>query len=115
MLVEAELPDGEPCSVLLQNAETVRLVGPAPARSGGGSSSSQAGGAGAAAAGTSAADDGYIWQQGGSSGGGGGGGGGASWRAVSVSELAAGDRLYVLRQGGARHTGVAIEESITER
>ncbi|EFN55575.1 hypothetical protein CHLNCDRAFT_23378 [Chlorella variabilis] len=66
VLVEAELADGDRCSVLLQNAETVRLREP-------------------------------------------------SWRAVSVSELAAGEQLLVLRQAGARHTGVAIEESITER
>ena len=114
VLVEAELPDGEPCSVLLQNAETVRLVGPAP----GGSSSSlslssssssrKSSQAGANAASAAAAEDGFIWQQGGS-------GSSSSWRAISVSELVPGDQVYVLRQGGARHTGVAIEESITER
>lgn len=82
VLVEAELPDGERCSVLLQNAETVRVVGPASSSSG-----SSGGGSGSSSA----------------------------WRAVSVSQLAAGDQLYVLRQAGARHTGVAIEESITER
>lgn len=121
VLVEAELPDGEPCSVLLQNAETVRLVGPVPGASGssgggGGSRASQAGGA-AGAQSAAAAEDGYVWQQGGSGGGGGGDASGSrdSWRAISVSELAPGDRVFVLRQGGARHTGVAIEESITER
>ncbi|PRW34003.1 3-dehydroquinate synthase-like protein isoform X1 isoform A [Chlorella sorokiniana] len=67
VLVEAELPDGEPCSVLLQNAETVRLVGPAPGTSSSASSSSSRGGKDGQAA------------------------------------------------GGARHTGVAIDESITER
>ena len=123
--MEAELPDGEPCSVLLQNAETVRLVGPAPggssgSLSGSSSSSRKSSQAGANAASAAAAEDGFIWQQGGSSGGGSGSGGGgsggsSSGRAISVSELAPGDQVYVLRQGGARHTGVAIEESITER
>jgi 3-dehydroquinate synthase class II len=73
VLVEAVTSDGEVHSHLLQNAETVRLVGP------------------------------------------GGGGAAPAWRAVSVSELAEGDELWVLRQGAARHTGVSIEESIVER
>lgn len=113
VLVEAELGDGERCSVLLQNAETVRMVGPAAADSASSTSTSTSASA--------SAEDGYVWQQGGaragSSSGGSGGGGGQqpSWRAISVSDLAVGDRLFVLRQGGARHTGVAIEESITER
>jgi hypothetical protein len=125
-LVEAELPDGESCSVLLQNAETVRLVGPLAAAKGSGGSSRRSGGgtaregsSGGDAPAEAAAADGYVWQQGGSSmpvdsqqqgseqqqG----------WGAVSVSELAPGHRLLVLRQASARHTGVAIEESITER
>jgi 3-dehydroquinate synthase class II len=126
LLVEAELPDGERCSVLLQNAETVRLVGPAAAgsSSSNGNSIQQAQG-GAAGGATLAAESGYVWQQGGGGSGSSGGSGGSvearaaglgqSWRAVSVSELAPGHQLFVLRQGGARHTGVVIEESITER
>ena len=64
-------------AVLLQNAETVKLVGPA-----------EGGGAGA---------------------------GGLAWRTVSVAELAPGDRVYVLRQPAARHTGLAIDEGVSER
>lgn len=108
--MEAELPDGDRCSALLQNAETVRLVGP-PAK----------GSAGGAA--PAPAEDGFVWQLGKE-------GRAATaaapkqqqqrrqqpgWQAVSVSELQKGQQLFVLRQGGARHTGVAIEESITER
>lgn len=76
VLVEAVTPDGQAHSHLLQNAETVRLVGPAGEGEGG--------------------DEG-------------------GWRAVSVSELAPGDEVFILRQGGARHTGISIEESIVER
>jgi 3-dehydroquinate synthase class II len=132
LLVEAELSDGERCSVLLQNAETVRLVGPAAAGSSSSRDSSSQRAQGDAAGGaTPAAERGYVWQQGGGgtsssskdSGGSAQGGSaevrtaglGQSWRAVSVSELAPGHPLFVLRQAGARHTGVAIAESITER
>eukprot|EP00887_Chlorella_sp_A99_P008100 scaffold12.g8100.t1 len=119
VLVEAATRDGAAHSILLQNAETVKLVGPAP-----GSTS-----------GRDPAQDGHVSQEGpaGSSGGGGGGGraapegaggngagpaaaGGAKrWRAISVSELQPGDEVYVLRQGAARHTGISIEEQITEK
>ena len=81
VLVEAVAPDGSEHSILLQNAETVKLVGPASSSAGGSSNA----------------------------------GGGGAWRAVAVSELAAGDEVCVLVQGGARHTGISIEESITER
>ncbi len=38
------------------------------------------------------------------------------WQATSVSQLAeGGSRVYILRQGAARHTGIAIQENITER
>lgn len=83
VLVEAATSDGQSHSHLLQNAETVRLVGPR----GGAAAEGIVGGASAAPA----------------------------WRAVSVSELQEGDEVWVLRQGGARHTGVSIEESIVER
>jgi 3-dehydroquinate synthase class II len=79
LMVTAQTADGQAHSLLLQNAETVRLVAPA------------------------------------SSGGGGGGGGEQGWRAVSVAELAVGDDVLLHRQGGARHTGIAIDEQILEK
>ena len=124
MLLEAELPDGDRCSVLLQNAETVRVVGPGVAPSGQlqeqqrrqrqeeqgwqleACSGQQSGGG-------NVVDDGQQREQ--QQGGGEPEQGCSSWHAVSVSQVAVGDRLLVLRQPGARHTGVAIEESITER
>jgi 3-dehydroquinate synthase class II len=75
LLVEAETPDGARHSTLLQNAETVRLVGPA---------------------------DGQGAPRG-------------AWRAVSVSELRQGQTVFVLRQDEARHTGIAIQERISEK
>jgi 3-dehydroquinate synthase class II len=87
VLVEAETPDGEVHSLLLQNAETVRLVGPSgepPSRVLGGS----------AAEGEQPS---------------------AGWQAVSVSELQVGQAVYVRRQAAARHTGISIEEFIRER
>lgn len=182
VLVEAELPGGDRCSALLQNAETVRVVGPAAAGGGGASGSGHASSSGAgnvraalkqaasrasaakaamaamaapnpaadaeaaavaavavAAAAIEAADaaeHGYVWQQGCDSNSGSGSGSGRSkdgaagaagaaaaaaagavsgWHAVSVSQLMPGDQMFVLRQEGARHTGVAIQESISER
>lgn len=79
MLVEAETEDGLKHSTLLQNAETVRLVGPRAAP----------------AAQQPAAT--------------------ASWQAVSVSSLQPGQQVFLLLQDGARHTGIAIQERITER
>lgn len=72
VLVEADTEDGLVHSILLQNAETVKLVGPC--------------------------DD---CKQG--------------WKTVSVSELKEGDFVYVFLQNAARHTGIAIEETISER
>ena len=83
VLVEAKTIDDVVHSLLLQNAETVRLVGPAHV--------SQA-----------ANDDGEE-------------GGQASWRAVSVSEMRVGDKVFLRQQGAARHTGISINESIVER
>ena len=87
MLVEAKTGDGEVHSLLLQNAETVRLVGPAredsPAGKGeekGSKEGSQAG-----------------------------------WRAIPVSQMQVGDKVYVRQQDAARHTGISIQESIVER
>ena len=76
VLVEAETSGdgGGRHSVLLQNAETVKLVGPS-----------------------------------------GDAGDSSGWRAVSVAQLAQGDRVYVLRQPAARHTGLAVEEGVSER
>lgn len=37
------------------------------------------------------------------------------WRAVAVSELREGDAIFLLRQAGARHTGVAIQEFVLEK
>ena len=99
MLVEAETPDQLRHSLLVQNAETVRLVGPAlaagdlPAQRMSGrpaASMSQA----TEVDNEDAADD---------------------WRAASVSELRVGDSLFVLRQAAARHTGISVQESITEQ
>ena len=97
--------DGESHSLLLQNAETVCLVGP---RGEGPSAGSGSGGE---------EEAGYVWQSGGGEGSGSGRGAAAApqWRAVSVSELREGDCLFVLRQAGARHTGTAVEEQIVER
>ena len=37
------------------------------------------------------------------------------WQALSVSCLKVGDRLWVFRQEPARHTGISIQEQITEK
>ena len=76
LMVTAQTADGQAHSLLLQNAETVRLVAPAPSS---------------------------------------GAGGEQGWRAVSVAELAVGDDVLLHRQGGARHTGIAIDEQILEK
>ena len=86
VLVEAKTGDDVVHSLLLQNAETVRLVGPANGQTPG-----QAG-----------AKDGVECGQ-------------ASWRAVSVSEMQVGDKVFLRQQGAARHTGISINESIVER
>ena len=90
MLIVAETADHAVHSLLLQNAETVRLVGPAE-------QSSTAFGKGTEMNGESKDD------------------GAAGWRAVSVSQMQVGDRVYLRQQGAARHTGISIEESIVER
>lgn len=77
--------------MLLQNAETVKLVGP---RWGG---------------------DGEQEDENDDEDGGGGTEEEGYWRAVSVAQLAPGDRVYVLRQPAARHTGLAIDEGVSER
>lgn len=37
------------------------------------------------------------------------------WQASSVSQISVGDVLYVMRQESARHTGISIQERITEK
>ena len=103
MLVEARTEDGETHSTLLQNAETVRLIGPtsscvpsATAEASNGSPSNPMKGA-------KEARDFQKEQQ------------RPDWEAIPVSTMAPGDKLYVLRQEGARHTGISIEERIVER
>jgi 3-dehydroquinate synthase class II len=109
MLVEARTPDGALHSTLLQNAETVRLVGPAqqqpqqqqqqqqqkerPPPTADRVSQSTQMRAAAAVPGVSA----------------------PGWVALPVSELAPGNVVYVLQQEGARHTGISIQERIVEK
>jgi 3-dehydroquinate synthase class II len=112
--VEARTPDGQLHSVLLQNAETVRLVGPgllpaaaeavqqeepsaplaAEAEATSGGSKRGAGGADSAAGADKP--------------------GSVSWRAVAVAALRPGDAVYVHQQAAARHTGVAVREWVRE-
>ena len=37
------------------------------------------------------------------------------WQAIPVSQIAEGDSVWVCLQGAARHTGIAITESIIEK
>ena len=90
MLIEAETADHAVHSLLLQNAETVRLVGPAEHSS----TAFREGG--------DRDEDDKADRA-------------AAWRAVSVSEMQLGDKVYLRQQGAARHTGISIEESIVER
>ena len=85
--MEAKTSDDVLHSLLLQNAETVRLVGPASTSK----LTEQAAG-----------DDTEELDE-------------PSWRAVSVSEMQMGDKVFIRQQGAARHTGISINESIVER
>jgi 3-dehydroquinate synthase class II len=38
-----------------------------------------------------------------------------TWRAESVSELQPGQEVYLLLQEAARHTGISIQERISEK
>ena len=40
---------------------------------------------------------------------------GDQWQAIPVSQIAEGDSVWVCLQGAARHTGIAITESIIEK
>ncbi|PNH07549.1 3-dehydroquinate synthase [Tetrabaena socialis] len=153
VLVELQTqPDGRRHSLMLQNAETVKLMGPVAGEDGEGKEQQQPGNgvgdaattaagmgaadnaaaagaaAGAPVEGTSAAAPGAgapgpardrpsSGGNGGRSGGGGRGSaaGGRGWRTISVSALQPGDRVFVLLQAAARHTGIAIEEFIVEK
>jgi 3-dehydroquinate synthase class II len=86
VLVEAETENGEMYSILLQNAETVKLVGPNKATNIGD--------------GDSGGNIKYTKKD---------------WKTISVSALCSGDEVFVLVQNAARHTGVSIEEFITEK
>ena len=101
MLVEAETPDQARHSLLVQNAETVRLVGPAASSHQSPSTDVSFGVSAAAKHGAG----GHMNV----------GGEHEDWQALSVSQLHVGDRLFVRRQAAARHTGISINESITER
>ena len=97
VLVEAETQDGQRHSILLQNAETVRLIGPCMTRSS-----------------VSNVEDKYAPSQtlmqsdvSGSQ--------QSQSDAVSVSELQIGQPLYLHLQGAARHTGISIQENIVEK
>lgn len=124
--MEAVSESGQHLSILLQNAETVKLVGlpptprpTAPTRptqpGATGTTSAQAPASSTGSTGVQLplpsvampeSDDARL--------------GSASvpqraWRAISVSQLAPGDQVLALLQGGARHTGIAIQEFIVEK
>ena len=92
VLVEAETQDGQHHSILLQNAETVRLVGPCSAQQ------SLKQNLQTASGGQPTAPDHE-----------------SSSEAISVSELRSGQSVYLHLQGAARHTGISIQESIVEK
>ena len=89
VLVEAETENGEMYSILLQNAETVKLVGPNKATNIGDGGGGDSGG-----------NSRYTKKD---------------WKTISVSALCSGDEVFVLVQNAARHTGVSIEEFIYEK
>lgn len=94
--------------MILQNAETVRLVGPSPI-SGPGAAGAPAG-AGPDGSRVAARPDVRH-----AASGGGGDENRSEWVAVAASALTPGDSVFVLRKDEARHTGIAISEEITER
>ena len=103
VLVEAVAEDGTLISLQLQNAETVKLVGPA--------STPALGPAGYIISRPPESEEEKLGEHGrkamprscqGS-------------RTISVADLKVGDHLLALLQEGARHTGIAIQEFIIER
>ncbi|GIL45347.1 hypothetical protein Vafri_2610 [Volvox africanus] len=87
-------------SLMLQNAETVKLVGPARGHASRAAPKPLEEGAGKVDAAVSCS---------------GASGVDVAWCAISVSELQPGDLVNVLLQPPARHTGIAVEEFILEK
>ena len=112
VLVEASLPDGTTHSVLLQNAETVKLVSePTPSQHHSDNTITEP----SSSRGEEAAHgDGQCCSSGGT---------GASknqrqssWRTLSVAALSPGDRVLLHRPvSAARHMGIAIQEFVLEQ
>ena len=99
VLVEAETQDGQKHSILLQNAETVRLVGPQPVNvlkpNKHKSSTCIQDGAAELAEKLGKEQSQAV--------------------AVAVSELQIGQHIYLHLQSAARHTGISIRENIVEQ
>ena len=128
VLVAARTEDGVEHSIIVQNAETVKLVGP-PGQSSsgvtttqtstpraveeaarhehGGSTAAQASDASAAsvqsASAVSAAQRAQALPD-----------AGGAWRAIAVTDLRVGDALFVRRSDAGRHMGHAIQEQLRE-
>lgn len=90
VLVEAETGEGLCHSILLQNAETVRLIGPSES---------------ATAEEHNAVSVDNVQDTEPKS----------SYCAISVTELKIGSLVYLHLQGAARHTGISINETIIEK
>lgn len=124
---------GERHSLMLQNAETVKLVGPTESKS---SRQYQqplpqldrgelkdrppppaAGGGKAGQGGFGQGGSGLVATAGAGAGWGGGEvpGADSGWRSISVSQLQPGDEVYVMLQSPGRHTGIAVQEFILEK
>jgi 3-dehydroquinate synthase class II len=105
VLVKAVTPEGDTISVILQNAETVKLVCSNPPESradvqgtsGGNLERHEIVNVGAAASRSVLVDE----QE-------------PGWCAVPVTELAPGHLVFVLLSASGRHMGMAINESLTE-
>lgn len=126
VLVEAVSESGQHLSILLQNAETVKLVGlpPTPRHTGPtsptqpgatGTTSAQAPASRTSSTGIHAPLQPMAMLESGDARLGSASVPQRAWRAISVSELAPGDQVLALLQGGARHTGIAIQEFIVEK
>lgn len=98
MLVEVETADGLQHSTLLQNAETVRLIGPKK------DDRNVASSAETVPLEKSSSSNAQLVQQ-----------QQQQWQATAVTELQPGQHIFMLRQGGARHTGISIQENINEK
>ena len=105
-MVEAVTEDGSIISLQLQNAETVKLVGPKANHSGPGHIIFPEPSGGMR---VNRGDQPEGWRP------------EAfrdwaiDWRAISVADLKEGDEILTYIQEGARHTGIAIREFIVER